>query len=268
LTYTLTSTGVKASFPANDVCENPTVEIPGIDGIYQALQFHIHTSSEHTINDKHFGGELHIVHQEVGGDRYAVVGMMIEPDSNTDNDIFGQLLDGWQSVMDIGDSGCAIARGGRQLFEPSKNPERRLQNFSPYDLLADDVTFYHYDGGLTTPPCSEVVWWNLADTPVSVSPSQYRQFVDQVLNFMDPTTCESGSNAGSRGITSRPVQPMNGRSLERVCPAGFGPGTEAAQPKCATVEGEDNESGDESSAATYPLSALVAASLAAAVYFF
>jgi carbonic anhydrase len=276
LSYTLTNTGVKASIP-DDACTNPTVEIPGIDGVYQALQFHIHASSEHIIDDTFFGAELHIVHKEVNGDRYAVVGMMIEPDSDEENDIFGQLLDGWQVSKSVGDNSCAVERGGnRKMASETPNKkylERRLAKFSPYDLLPEGVTFYHYDGGLTTPPCSEVVWWNLADKPVSISPSQYNQLLNQVLHYIDPSTCQRGTNAGPRGITSRPVQPLNGRTVERVCPAGFGYGLEAAKPDCPKetetkpVEVEEVEE-TESSASSYSLSTLVAASVAAAAYFF
>jgi carbonic anhydrase len=270
MVYTLTNTGVKASFP--DSCTNPTVKIPGIEGVYKALQFHIHTSSEHTIDGNFFGAEMHIVHQEVDGDRYAVVGMMIEPDADEENEIVSQLLDGWQIEMNVADSSCAVERGGERKL--SKNMDRRLQAFNPYDLLPEGVTFFHYDGGLTTPPCSEVVWWNLADKPVSISPSQYRQLAHQVLNFVDTSTCQQGTNAGPIGITSRPVQPLNGRLLERVCPAGFGYGLEAANPDCqgedankpSTPAAEDGASA--SNASSNANSFLAVASVAVVAYFF
>jgi carbonic anhydrase len=80
---------------------------------------------------------------------------------------------------------------------------------------------YHYDGGLTTPPCSEVVWWNLADKPVSITPKQYSQLAEQILEYTSTETCEHGTNAGPAGSTGRPVQPLNGRYVERICPKGF-----------------------------------------------
>lgn len=248
MTYELTNTGVKASFPGT--CENPTVKIPGIDGMYQALQFHVHTSSEHTINNQLFGAELHIVHQEVDGDRFAVVGMMIDPTADEPNEDFGNLLSGWSSVFADNDAGCAIQRGGRQraMLEQEEQSnsenqqeenERDLQGlglFNPYALLPEDVTYYHYDGGLTTPPCSEVVWWNLADTPVKIAPGQYWTLTNQILKYVDPTTCQLGTNAGPAGSTSRPVQRLYGRRVERVCPAGFGFATNDAVTKCDDEE--------------------------------
>jgi carbonic anhydrase len=240
--YELTNTGVKASFPAT--CENPKVKIPGLDGLYQALQFHIHTSSEHTINNEFFGAELHIVHQKVDGDRYAVVGMMIDPTADEPNENFGTLLSEWGSVFANQDAGCAIQRSGRErqrqrvMLQEPQDP-RELQGtgvFNPYALLPEGVTYYYYDGGLTTPPCSQVVWWNLADAPVKITPGQYWQLTNQILNFVDPSTCQLATNAGPAGSTSRPVQPLNGRSVERVCPAGFGVGTDEAVTKCEDVD--------------------------------
>ena len=61
LEYTLTNAGLKASFLSDD-CINPTATIPGLRNQYCALQLHIHSGSEHTIDGKYFGAELHIVH--------------------------------------------------------------------------------------------------------------------------------------------------------------------------------------------------------------
>jgi hypothetical protein len=109
-------------------------------------------------------------------------------------------------------------------------------------LIPEGSTYYHYDGGLTTPPCSEVVWWNLADKPVSITPAQYSQLVQQILYYTDVDTCEHGTNAGKAGSTSRPTQPLNGRSVERICPnKGFvmeettAPTTSAAPSSAPTV---------------------------------
>ena len=234
------------------------MEIPGIPGTYKALQFHIHTNSEHTIDGSHFGAELHIVHKEVDGDRYAVIGMMIEPTAEKENELFQRLLHGWSAKMENNDVECEISRpsmyghhGRRERDRRhlqieneesprSENVKRRQSTttaetgddknnttvatsvpteFSPYMFIPDGSTYYHYDGGLTTPPCSEVVWWNLVDKVISVTPAQYENLVVDVLEYIDPSTCHYGSSAGPAGVTSRPIQPLNGRSVERVCPS-------------------------------------------------
>jgi len=218
--YSLTNTGVKASFPSDeDACDRPTVNIPGIKGTFEALQFHIHTSSEHTIDGEFFGAELHTVHKDLAGDRFAVVGTLIQPSAAKSNMFFEELLLGWEYMSDNNNVMCGQP--------PAAKTHRGLGNgkneliFSPYNMLADDVAFYHYDGGLTTPPCSEVVWWNLADKPLPISANQYMRLVDLVTGFLDPTTCKLGSNAGPAGSTSRPVQPIYGRTVERVCPTNM-----------------------------------------------
>lgn len=249
LEYTLTNAGTKASFPSED-CTNPSVIIPGLDNPYRALQLHIHAGSEHTIDGKFFGAELHIVHEEIGGDRFAVVGMMIEPGSDVENEFFQQLLDGWQREFDTVDDSCAVERattGKRrrrdlEMVGDNTTGNRRLEAFSPYDLLPEGVTYYHYDGGLTTPPCLEVVWWNVADKPVLITPAQYQQLLQQILNFVDASTCNLGTNAGPRGITSRPVQALNGRLVERVCPVGFEEDKSCDESNDDTVDGEEVDS--------------------------
>ena len=195
------------------------MEIPDIAGTYKALQFHIHTSSEHTINGEHFGAELHVVHQEVNGNRFAVVGMMIQPTAAEEHALFQQLLDGWQTPFSNVTSTC-FATAKRQLLATAHKARRLDSTFTPYELIPVGSTMYFYDGGLTTPPCSEVVWWNLADKPVEISPAQYNQLVTLVLDYLT-TNCTLGTSAGPAGSTSRPVQPLNGRTIERICPVGY-----------------------------------------------
>lgn len=212
---------MKASYPGIQNCQHPSVEIPGIEGTYRALQFHIHTSSEHTIDGEFFGAELHTVHQEIDGDRYAVVGMMINPSADATNELFEELLNGWEEIFEYNEDQCS---GERNLAETEEKTQRRklsASNFSPYMLIPEGSTFYHYDGGLTTPPCSEVVWWNLAEKAVSITPSQYNRLVIFITGYTDIATCNAGTNAGPVGSTSRPTQPLNGRYVERICPKGF-----------------------------------------------
>jgi hypothetical protein len=81
-------------------------------------------------------------------------------------------------------------------------------------------SFYHYDGGLTTLPCSEVVWWNLASTPLKISSvAQYQALTYLALNiYRSPDSCRLASVASPSGSTSRPVQRMNGRGLGKIRP--------------------------------------------------
>ncbi len=64
------------------------------------------------------------------------------------------------------------------------------------DLLPKTLDYYHYSGSLTTPPCSEGVNWMVLKNTVAVSADQVRAFTDIFQK------------------STRPVQSLNGRSLE------------------------------------------------------
>ena len=212
--------GLKVAYPTDNACELNTLKIPGMDGTFSALQFHIHTSSEHTIDGGHFGAEMHIVHFSEEENLYAVVGMMIQPTAAQDNELFGKLLTEWSTKAGNKDASCELVdHPARKLA----GGERKLQGdaFNAYALLDMDAsTFYNYMGGLTTPPCSEVVVWNLADTPVQISIAQYNEMSFLILGYLD-ADCHIGTAASPSGSTSRPVQPLNGREVKRICPVAF-----------------------------------------------
>jgi hypothetical protein len=66
--------------------------------------------------------------------------------------------------------------------------------FNVYDFV-EGASFYHYDGGLTTPPCSEVIWWNIASTPMKISVSQHEQLSYLTLNYRSADTCRPATIA-------------------------------------------------------------------------
>ena len=147
--YSLGRGGPKAAFPKQ--CGGSTIQIPVLEGIYEAVQFHTHIGSEHILGGKRAGAELHIVHKEQGGNRFAVVGIMINGDGAVDNPTFGRLLDKWTAVEK------KVAADCNGVTTPTKNrPFVSDSTFNVYDLVPLGSSFYHYDGSLTTPPCSEV----------------------------------------------------------------------------------------------------------------
>jgi hypothetical protein len=205
--------------------------------------------------------------------------MMLQPKGGEDtNEMFGKLLTGWQAVLDSNLDLCKPSNEptSEPSSEPTSGPSTRCETapergrerrklaeatssnanlsddiFSPYMLIPADSTYYHYDGGLTTPPCSEVVWWNLADKPVSLDPAQFHQLIELIINFVD-ADCQAGTFAGPAGSTSRPTVALNGRTVERFCPVGF------VEEKIA----------DADSAASFSLSTLVAAAFVGAAMLF
>lgn len=75
----------------------------------------------------------------------------------------------------------------------------------------------------------KVVWWEVADTPMSVSPEQYERLVKMTTTYTDPNSCEVRTAASPLdGTTNRPVaQDLQGRQVQRVCPVPQSPDDDA-----------------------------------------
>lgn len=65
------------------------------------------------------------------------------------------------------------------------------------DLLPSSLSYQSYAGSLTTPPCSEAVKWNVMVEPIELSEAQIETF------------------SALYQVNARPVQPTNGRQIER-----------------------------------------------------
>lgn len=117
---------------------------------YEVKQFHYHSPSEHTLNGQSFPAELHIVHQQ--NDKYAVVGILLK--EGKENLAYKPFIDNLPS---------------------QESPEIDLQTtINLAELLPTNKTAYSYNGSLTTPPCTEGVYWLLMTNPVELSPAQIK----------------------------------------------------------------------------------------------
>lgn len=122
--------------------------------VYELLQYHFHTPSEHKVNGKIYDGELHLVHKSKDGG-LAVIGVFIEK---------GQANQTLQTLLDN--------------LPDTVNKERGVRGITinPADLLPKDLGFYRYYGSLTTPPCSEIVTWTVLKNPIQASEEQLQKF--------------------------------------------------------------------------------------------
>ena len=116
LKYGVEDNGVKVKYPDSSVCTAPSITLPndpnlvtvglGLDpsvelgdavfGLeagktYNALQFHIHSSSEHTIDGETFEAEMHIVHTQP-----ALTGITV-----VDDIVVGTGIDGSRGVSTV-----------------------------------------------------------------------------------------------------------------------------------------------------------------------
>ena len=138
---------------------------------YKLVQFHFHSPSEHMIRGKPYALEVHLVHKSDEG-QLAVVGVLMQP--GTPHPLLKTLV---------------------EQFPAEVNQEKVVQSvrLHPKNLLPRVTQYYHYNGSLTSPPCSEGVAWFVMKTPIEVSAEQVAQF-----------TAVMHHNA-------RPVQPMHDR---------------------------------------------------------
>merc|ERR1711998_417851 len=160
--------------------------------MYTVGQCHFHWGSEHTINGQQAPLECHCVHTK---------------DGVTEGRTHGVLAFFWQ----VGDAEDTFLS---QFIEqvPSESPadgvkEEDVELSTPIDmtLLFDGVDLEHYwqyDGSLTTPPCSEVVDWQLVMSPRTLTQAQ-----------LDLIRTKIGSWDGEDRGNFREPQPLNGRTV-------------------------------------------------------
>lgn len=132
------------------------------------VQFHFHTSSEHSIDGSYGVLEMHIVHtvpqSEVPGcdpQCFAVVGVIFREVESEDNPVLNTIFDaasereGEYSHLEYGESidlGALVPEGG----------------------LAG---YLQYRGSLTTPPCSEGLLWHVFPKHQTISRVQMDRFM-------------------------------------------------------------------------------------------
>ena len=143
-----------------------------IDGrAYDLLQFHFHRPSEEHIDGKPSAMVVHFVHKNLEGE-LAVLGVMLR--EGNENPGIKTL---WNHAP------------------PKEGPEVVPDGvmFNPANLLPREMDFFHYDGSLTTPPCTEKVKFFILKSQVNISKEQVSDFPFK--------------------MNARPIQPANGRPI-------------------------------------------------------
>jgi len=122
------------------------------DRRYALQQFHFHHPSEHLVGGIRFAMEAHFVH--AADDGLAVVGVLMF--AGKPNEVFRKIV----STMPM-EEGPAVPA------DPAIDPGR---------LLPAQRAYYHYEGSLTTPPCSETVDWIVLAHPIEVDETDIIRF--------------------------------------------------------------------------------------------
>lgn len=145
-----------------------------LDGaVYELVQFHFHTGSEHQVGSVTYPMEVHLVHRNPDNGALAVVGVLFE--TGAESPLLAQLEQDYPLLEN----------------DVRTNPRR----FTVRDLLPSSPTYYRYGGSLTTPPCSEGVSWIVMKGRLKASTAQIAAMRERIHE------------------SNRPVQPLNGRVI-------------------------------------------------------
>lgn len=126
-----------------------------LDGdLYLLEQFHFHFPSEHTVDQRHYPMELHLVHHNARHEAAVVAVFMEEGKHNPFFETF-------------------LAHAPANVGEVVDDHEHFV---NPNDLLPKGRSCYRYFGSYTTPPCHEGVIWAVMHEPIQVSAEQIQRF--------------------------------------------------------------------------------------------
>jgi carbonic anhydrase len=131
---------------------------------YDLVQFHFHAHSEHRLAGHFAPLEVHLVHRNASG-ALAVIGVLIE--EGTEN-----------SALESVFANLPKQSGGTLHLDQS--------SFDATELLPEAFESFHYDGSLTTPPCSEGVNWHVLAAPIQASTAQIAKFTALYANDARP----------------------------------------------------------------------------------
>ncbi len=138
---------------------------------FELKQFHFHSPSENLIYGKSYPMEAHFVHADANGN-LAVIALMFK----------------------VGEKNLEIEKAWSLMPEKSGDSKILPRKLRADNLLPQNRDFYRFNGSLTTPPCSEGVWWLVMKEPTSASKDQIEKFSHTVNH-----------------PNNRPVQPINAR---------------------------------------------------------
>jgi carbonic anhydrase len=140
---------------------------------FELKQFHFHAPSENLIEGKSYPFEGHWVHADDQGNLAVVAVMFREGAANP-----------------------LLAKLWREMPEKVGEKRELAEKLDVSALLPKNRDYYRFNGSLTTPPCSEGVWWLVMKKPMTVSKEQVEQFAHAM-----------------RHPNNRPVQSLNARPV-------------------------------------------------------
>ena len=142
---------------------------------FELKQFHFHSPSENKIQGQSYPMEAHLVHADKEGN-LAVIAVMFK----------------------TGEKNAALEQVWAYMPDNAGAKDALSKRIDANTLLPHNHGYYRFNGSLTTPPCSEGVWWLLMKDLQIASKEQIQKFAKTM-----------------HGPNNRPVQPTNARPVLR-----------------------------------------------------
>ncbi|KIZ37486.1 MULTISPECIES: carbonic anhydrase [Rhodopseudomonas] len=120
---------------------------------FALLQLHFHHPSEHMIDGKNFPMEAHFVHRSPSGG-LGVLGVLFE----------------------AGKANATLHKIVATMPDHAGPAVKADAAINPNALLPEKLSYFRYEGSLTTPPCSEIVDWMVLTHPVAVAKEDIAAF--------------------------------------------------------------------------------------------
>ena len=172
-------------------------------GVYILEQCHFHwggrnyMGSEHIVDGQPDSAEIHFVHRRSegpldAGNSIAVIAVRARAFSNDDDDDDDFECEEDSSVWD------QLNILAVRKFE---SKTKAIVNF--HDFLPADLSYYYYEGSLTTPPCSEIVQWFVLKETINIPNCILKRF----------RMVERDSEGALLTFNHRTPQNLNGRMV-------------------------------------------------------
>lgn len=187
---------------------------------FDLSQFHFHSPSEHTLDGDHFDMEVHLVHTPSSYNRspskpfLTVLGIWMKlPEQVTKHErLLQRIYDGhghekiadsstnmdktqYDHLLNMDENQFIASLDWNQLPTQIGYHPIGHHRLNILHILPTDKRYFHYNGSLTTPPCTENVSWYLFRQPITISLAQKLKF-RQLFQF-----------------NARPTQPLHHRQV-------------------------------------------------------
>jgi len=181
---------------------------------FKLEQFHAHwgskdsAGSEHTLDGQMYSAELHLVHWDckkfktfgeaaAAPKGLAVLGMFLKVGKKPHHEL--------DKVIKL------------LKHIPYKGQNVNIGEFVDCAaLLPANLSYFTYDGSLTTPPCYESVNWIVFNQPIEVSQEQMATF-RSLLCYAKGTPCPCDELKGKMVDNYRPPLPLHERKVRAYC---------------------------------------------------